>query len=259
MTIQEAIDKIIAAVPGAPFPETVDTVKIGDTSQDLKGIAVTFLANSEVIQGGTRAGANLIIAHEPLFYNHLDQTDWLAEDPVYHAKRKLLEDNHIVVWRFHDYLHSIRPDNTIVGLIEALDLQMTAGQEDFFLCRLRPMSLLELGQYVKQRLGISNVRIVGDLAQVCEKVAVSPGSPPIQYQVAPLREADVLIAGEIDEWAANEYVRDATRLGFQKGMIVIGHAASEEPGMKRMVPWLEGLLPGVPIQFIPTRNAFYQL
>jgi len=29
-TVQEVIEAIVAAVPGAPFPETVDTMKVGD-------------------------------------------------------------------------------------------------------------------------------------------------------------------------------------------------------------------------------------
>ncbi len=49
-TIQQAIDTLIASVPGAPFPETVDTVKTGDASQELKSIVVTFLTTGEVIE-----------------------------------------------------------------------------------------------------------------------------------------------------------------------------------------------------------------
>jgi len=36
-TIQQAIDTIIAAVPGALAQDTVDTVKIGDPAQPLAG------------------------------------------------------------------------------------------------------------------------------------------------------------------------------------------------------------------------------
>ena len=78
ITIQQAIDTIIAAVPGGPPPDTVDTVKIGDPTQPLTGIVTTFLATVEVIEQAAQLGANLIITHEPIFYNHRDETDWLA-------------------------------------------------------------------------------------------------------------------------------------------------------------------------------------
>ncbi len=72
ISIQQAIDTIIAEIPGAPFGETVDLVKAGDPSQELKGAALTFMATSQVIEKTIELGANLLITHEPTFYNHLD-------------------------------------------------------------------------------------------------------------------------------------------------------------------------------------------
>lgn len=260
MTIQQAIDTIISAVPGAPFAETVDVVKIGDASQPLTGIVVCFLANAQIIAQAALQGANLIIAHEPLFYNHLDKTDWLKNDAVYRAKRDLLAKHNLVVWRFHDYLHSIPPDATMVGLANEVGWQadFSAGLSSSI--EIPPMTLQALAKLVQQKLGLQTIRIVGDLQMSCQHVAIIPGSPPIEYQVGPLNHgADVVIAGEINEWEANEYVRDANLLGQKKGLIVIGHAASEEPGMRLMTGWLQERLPGVPIKFIPAVNPFHYL
>jgi putative NIF3 family GTP cyclohydrolase 1 type 2 len=71
--------------------------------------------------------------------------------------------------------------------------------------------------------------------------------------------ADVLVTGEIHEWEVSEYVRDAAYLGYKKSLIVIGHAASEEPGLRWIIPWLEDRLPGVVIHFVPTGSPFHQL
>src|SRR5437868_5511051 len=94
-TVQQIIDAIIADIPGAPYAETVDILKLGDPQQQVTGIAVTFLATYSVIQQAIAQNANLIIAHEPLFYNHLDEVGWLENDSVYQAKRQLLQDHHI--------------------------------------------------------------------------------------------------------------------------------------------------------------------
>src|SRR5688572_25353748 len=102
-TVQQVIDTLLKDIPIAPIPETVDTLKTGDPAQEVTGIVATFLASVEVIRQTIDLGANLIITHEPTFYNHLDKTDWLADDPVYQAKRRLLDDHQIAVWRFHDY------------------------------------------------------------------------------------------------------------------------------------------------------------
>ena len=87
MTIQKAIDTIITSIPGAPFPDTVDVIKLGDAQQNLTSIVVTFLATCDVIEQAIQLGANLIITHEPTFYNHHDATDWLSHHPAYAAKR----------------------------------------------------------------------------------------------------------------------------------------------------------------------------
>lgn len=84
-TVQEVIEAIVAAVPGAPFPETVDTMKVGDPHQKVTGIVVTFLATYHVIEQAIQHGANLIITHEPTFYNHADEIRWLGGDHVYEA------------------------------------------------------------------------------------------------------------------------------------------------------------------------------
>jgi len=261
ITIQQAIDRITSSIPGAPFPDTVDTIKAGDPSQEITGIVITFLATCEAIEQAVQLGANLIITHEPTFYNHLDATDWLSQHPSYIAKRQLIEKSGVVIWRFHDYLHSLPPDSTFMGLLETLNWETNGSSEHPYTCSIQPMTLLELGAWVKKQLGLQTVRVVGDLTSKCERIALLPGFPPAEFQMGSLgvANADVLITGEIHEWEVTEYVRDATYLGYKKGLLVIGHAASEEPGLKRIIPWLEERLPGVTIRFVPTGSPFQQL
>ncbi len=199
MNIQTAIDTIIATVPGAPFPDTVDTVKVGDPSQPLTGVAVCFLATAEVVEKAVQLGANLIITHEPIFYNHLDATDWLAGNPGYQAKRQLIEKSGVVIWRFHDYLHSLQPDSTIMGLLQSLDWQAYAMPDQPFLCNIPPITLLALAQWIKGRLGLSAVQVVGDLESHLPDGRLAPGLPPAEMQIEllGLPQVDALIAGEI--------------------------------------------------------------
>ena len=78
------------------------------------------MATYAVIEKAAALDANFIITHEPTFYSHTDETDWLEKDPVYHAKRKLIDDNGIVIWRLHDHIHMRQPDGIILGLAQAL-------------------------------------------------------------------------------------------------------------------------------------------
>lgn len=253
-TVQDIIDTIIAAVPGAPFVNTVDTLKTGDPQQKVQAVATTFLATTEVIERAIERGVNLIITHEPTFYGHTDETQWLEGDPVYEAKRRLIEEHHIAIWRFHDYLHSLQPDPTISGLLKTLDWTTYVSPEQPFVCRLPPRALSDLVHEIKSRLGLASVRVVGDLKMTCESIGILVGACGGDMQIGALGRLalDVLVCGEIHEWETSEYVRDAMRLGHSQALIVIGHSVSEEDGMREIIPWLEARLPGVPITFIPT-------
>src|SRR5690242_15894897 len=86
ITASAAIAKIQKSYTDAPPPKTVDTIKAGDPSTPVTGIAVTFLDTMEVLRKAASRGENLVISHEPSFYNHRDQTSFLENDPVYKEK-----------------------------------------------------------------------------------------------------------------------------------------------------------------------------
>src|SRR5205085_12466509 len=110
ITVGEIMDRFIIEVPGAPIENTVDTLKAGSRDIVVTGIVTTMFATLEVINKAIALGANFIIAHEPTFYNHRDDTDWLEGDKVYRHKAALLKQHGIAVWRNHDYIHRHVPD-----------------------------------------------------------------------------------------------------------------------------------------------------
>ena len=257
MTIQQAIDRIVADIPGAPFKDTVDTVKSGDPKQLLKGIATTMFATNEVIDKTIKEGANFIIAHEPTFYNHQDETDWLLGDAVYAFKKELLENHGVVVWRFHDYWHSFRPDGVLMGVLTAMewDKYYNAGAPE--IVTVPAMTLREIVSRAKKSLGIGKMKIIGDMSAKCQRIVVLPGAAGGTRQISLLRkyQPDLLICGELNEWETSEYVRDARYQGLKMSLMVLGHAVSEEPGMEALVPWLNARLPGVPVKHNASGDA----
>src|SRR5438874_7924768 len=104
ITARHVIDRIQKHV-GVPWTEpTVDTFKAGDPDTPVKGIAVCMMATLDVLERAAASGNNLIITHEPTFYDHYDKTDALAAegDPVYAAKAALIKKQGLVIWRFDD-------------------------------------------------------------------------------------------------------------------------------------------------------------
>lgn len=91
------------------------------------------------------------------------------------------------------------------------------------------------------------------------KVGLCVGAPAAVVQIRMLQRDDVevLVAGEAREWETVEYVRDAADAGLRKAIILLGHCASEEAGMRHLADWLAGLIPTVPVKFIPAGDPFW--
>ena len=256
-TVQEVIDLILREIPGAPFKETVDTIKSGVPDQKVTGIVTTMFATVEVIRATARLGANFIIAHEPTFYNHLDDTNWVQENAVVKQKQELLKKYNIAIWRFHDYWHAYRPDGILTGVLKELRLEKykTANEN---LLLTPPLSLKVLIDLLKERLGIKKLRVIGDLSQVCKRIAILPGAAGGQTQIAFIEKErpDVFICGEVHEWETAEYIRDARQMGSKTSLIILGHAVSEEPGMNWLVQWLHPKIPEIKITHIASKDPF---
>ena len=258
LTVRQVIDLIVAEIPGAPFKQTVDTIKAGDPEQQVSGIVTTMFATDEVITKTAGLGANFIIAHEPSFYSHLDETGWLQTDDVYKYKSDLLANNKIAIWRFHDYIHAHRPDGVLMGVLQAMGWDRYYDEKDPHIISIPPSSLESIARLAKQKLGISKLKLIGDLSSTCKRIALSPGAAGGRPQIETIRreKPDLFICGELNEWETSEYIRDLRYMGTKTSLLVLGHAVSEEPGMEWLVNWLRPKVPGIRITHIPSKDPF---
>jgi putative NIF3 family GTP cyclohydrolase 1 type 2 len=258
LTIQNVIDLILKTIPGAPFDKTVDTIKSGSADQKVKGIVTTMFSTIEVIKKTAELGANFIIAHEPTFYNHQDETDWLKDNDVYQFKHQLLDKHKITVWRFHDYWHSHRPDGILTGVLKTLGWENYADKEKPYLINIPPSSLKEIVNLTKKKFNIDFVRVIGKPEQVCSKIVVFPGAAGGKRQIETLNKdkPDLFICGELSEWETAEYVRDARAKGDKVSLVVLSHAVSEEAGMKWLAEWLQPKVSEIRVTNIPSGNPF---
>jgi putative NIF3 family GTP cyclohydrolase 1 type 2 len=257
LTVSQIIDRILAEVPGGKLTDTVDTLKSGSGDTVVTGIVTTMFATVKVIEMAVKTKANFIIAHEPTFYNHLDDTNWVENNSVVKEKKALLEKNQITIWRFHDHWHRMKPDGILHGvLLKTGWLAFNPKEEN--IVQIPAQTLDDIMRHLKDSLGIAHLRFIGDRSSTCSIIALLPGSSGGQRQLKTLIEgkADLIIVGESSEWETPEYIRDARALGKPLSMIVLGHAYSEEPGMEWLVQWLQPKLPGVKITHVASGEPF---
>jgi putative NIF3 family GTP cyclohydrolase 1 type 2 len=256
-TVQQVIDLILKEGNLSPIPDTVDTLKSGDANMIVTGIVTTMFATVDVIKQTAKLGANFIIAHEPTFYNHRDDPNWVKDNDIVKQKQALLKKHNITVWRFHDYIHSLKPDAVDYGNMKKLNW-LPYFKSDSPTLTIPQTNLRALVQHIKTSLGIAHVRVIGDLKQTCSRITYLPGAPGGKMQVsfAETDKPDVLIVGELSEWETAEYIRDARLLASKISLIILGHNMSEDPGMEYFVDWLQPKLIGVKITHIKSGDPF---
>ncbi|MNJ55521.1 NIF3 (NGG1p interacting factor 3) [compost metagenome] len=258
-SIQQVLDHLIA--PVAVLENTVDRLETGNPDSIVTGIGITFMPTYHVIQQAIDLGINLLITHEGAYYSHHNNTDLLQNDPVYMEKRSLIEKSGIAIFRLHDYIHRYKPDGITAGLIQALNWEryIESNLAASSILNLPDMPLAEVAEYIKHKLGISYVRIVGDMSMRCKRTGVLVGYRGGGANAIPLftqENLDLIILGEGPEWETPEYIRDARQQGRQQAIIVLGHAESEVPGMRALAERLTLMFQAVSVHFINEKPLF---
>jgi putative NIF3 family GTP cyclohydrolase 1 type 2 len=262
LTAREVITRIQQHV-GVPWQsDTVDTFKAGNPDTPVTGIAVTMMATLDVLQRAAASGNNLIITHEPTFFDHLDISAQLPEkenDPVLMAKREFIETHRLVIWRFHDHWHARKPDGIEAGMINALGWQKFEDPSNQYLFNIPDVTLEKLVAEIKRKLGIRVMRVVGDPNLHINKLVLSPGASGFTNHAKALEIPGVqaLVVGETQEWETVEYVADAMVEGRPKSLIILGHIPSEQAGMEECTRWLKTFVFEVPVTFVPAQEPFW--
>ena len=234
MTAQELMDHIFRWCDDngeKDYSNTCDTVKCGDPSREIRKVAVTMTATVDVIRQAQQWGADLLIVHEPTFYDHFEKR--LENDPVTKAKEELLAKTDMVVWRYHDHPHNKNKDMIGEGTVRMLGLQGKWINRHWAVNRLildEPLTPRELAERFAKNGG-NHVRVCGTLDEPCKTISLCLGTPRGVFEELQDPEVDVVFSGETSEWMLGEYARDAAALGFRKALMIIGHNPSEMGGM----------------------------
>ena len=258
-TVAIVIESIIKQTASAPVSNTVDVIKAGDPQTQVTGIVTTMFATMDVLKKAVAMNCNLIIVHEPVFYNHRDETRQFENDPVFLEKKHFIDENKLVIWRFHDYIHRIRPDAINYGMTLKLGWQKYAVNDNYDRFVFPETTLEELLKTLKKAFPKNAFNVIGNPGMKLTHVAFSAGAPGSSAHFSMLADnsVDVVIAGEVQQWETYEYVRDAVSQDRNKAIIFLGHVTSEEPGMEYCAQWLKGFIRDIPIYFVESGPSYW--
>lgn len=254
MKIRELFDAVNAWAE-LKSDRTCDTFKSGDPSQEITGVAVSMFATPDVIRACAEKGINLLIVHEPTYYNHWDDHIPFA---IGEEKRALLEKCGVTVFRFHDHAHSMSPDMIFEGEMHYLGLAGHAEPSGRYAITHyvldEPMTAKQLAARIEEKLGVHHVKIAGCADKPGTKLSCSFGTPG--HTAEELTVSDFVLTGEICEWAEGQMARDYAQLGYNKAILVLGHIGSERDGMRLMVEKLRAQWPELPVEYIECGETY---
>lgn len=139
--------------------ETCDTKKMGDENKEVKKVAVCCIATVDVIKAAHEWGADLLITHEPTFFDHYDVMDENNEIAV--KKRELLKSTGMTVYRYHDLSHLMTPDIIGMGELTKLGWEGTYDGRNIFVFD-EAVSPCDIAKDIKEKLNLGGVRLIGD-------------------------------------------------------------------------------------------------
>lgn len=239
--------------------KTRDKVLYGETDKECTGIVTTIYASPDVIRKAHELGANLIIAHEALLWNHGDHREWLEEtqNKTYLAKKKLMDDYGITVWRFHDYIHSGIPykdgyiDGIFYGLAQETGWDDAIINEDIsgaVYLECPETTPREVAKLIKEKWNLSGLKCIGNMDAKVTKILVcghvmEGGDSNALIKRVDKEDINLLLPLELIDFTLTEYIKDSAQLGFDRAIIAPGHFNIEEPGMKYMEKWMDKALP----------------
>lgn len=259
VSASKVIESIIKNTGSPVIPNTVDVIKEGSPDTPVRGIMTAMFATMDVLRQAVTMNCNLIIVHEPLYYNHLDEKKQFQNDQVFLDKQKYIKEHKLVIWRFHDYIHSMKPDGVESGMVSKLGWKKYAVNGTLDQFRLPETTLKDLAKELKLIFPKYTFYIVGDQDMKLTNVRLAPGAPGSMYHIKVLEDknTDVLIAGESPQWETYEYTRDAVSQGKKKAVIFIGHIASEEAGMDYCAQWLKTFITDIPVTFVECGPSYW--
>lgn len=203
---------------------------IGNPDKLVNTCLTTLEITDDVIDEAIENNIDLIISHHPVIFSGLKKISF--DDLKGRHLIKLIR-NDIDVISIHTNFDIAEDglNDSFAKLIELRDIKIldVIGEDDkgaYGMGRVgrleNSMSLKELGEKLKSMLKIDAVRVVGDLEDEIEKVAIVTGSGAEYYTLLKDTDIDVLITGDLKYHTAQDALSDGINI------IDCGHFGTED-------------------------------
>ncbi|MBZ5659672.1 MAG: Nif3-like dinuclear metal center hexameric protein [Acidobacteriia bacterium] len=277
LTANAVVEMIRSQVSRNWMGGTSEGFQCGDLNATVTGIATAWTPTIEALQKAISLNLNLMISMEPPFWREsgpvftevsmgTPSMKVLEASSVYQYKKKLIDDHGLILWRFNENYRALASNPRLNALARTLGYK--AHENAAATQRLAAIGagvyaipeipLADLAKKTRDSANAKALRVLGDPKEKVKSVALLPGYIENEDIMAMVRDrnVDVVVCGEPCEWEAFEYAEDWITAGWGKGMIMLGRAASEDPGAKELAAWMRSFITDVPVTGIAVGEPF---
>ncbi len=245
----DILEHFLSRAPWVDRDKTVDRVIIGDPDKEVARVLVTWIPSFDAVRAAIEGGYDMLMAHEPTFYDHLDHRHNLegrASTEIGAQKKAVIDGAGLVIVRNHDTWDRW-PD---VGIPSAwagflgFGPEPAAKTENEYMHRydIEPVTVDELARRIAARtatIGEPVLQVTGDGQVVVSKVGIGTGcivSPAVLQSLG----CDVSIVSD----DGTSYWREIQRAADEGHPVIRAHhGTTEEPGMVTMTAYVNEHLP----------------
>ena len=183
---------------------------IGDNTKDVNKVLFCLDVTEKVIEKSIKNNVDLIISHHPVIFSGFKK---VTNETLHGRKLLKLIENKIAVYSIHT-----NADFAINGLNDLIMDKFNLEGENKILNE--KMKLEDLLEKIKDALGISYVRYVGDKNSYVKKIGlVTGGGSSFMYDIAD--KIDVFLTGDL------RYHESLDALEEGRILVDVGHLESE--------------------------------
>ncbi len=250
------MEKLFGLAEERDYSKSCDKCIAGDENKEVKKIAVAMHATPNLLKEVKDWGADLLVIHEPATYG----IDSDPDDKIVAEKKRLMAESGLTIYRYHDHTHYTVPDIIAAGEFKQFGLKGKLETTDIFdLVRFHleePITARKLATHIEETTGIKHVRISGATDTPAMVISSLFGSTKRVMDELKNEDSQIVLAGEVTEWAFCEYARDAAQMGYNKALLVLGHVGSERDGMRYTAEILQDMFPEVMVTYFECGEVY---
>lgn len=257
MKVQDIIDYFERDIPAALAMDWDNVgLLVGDKTADVHKIYVALDVTDEVIEHAIISGADMIVSHHPMIFGSINSV--VADNFVGSRIMKLIQ-NGIACYAMHTNFDvakmgeivARKMDVSVEAPLESTDCQEGAIRGIGFVGSIKPVTVREFADSIKENFGLSHVKIFGSGEAIVSKVACCPGSGKSDIDLALEAGAEVYVTGDIDHHSGIDAVA--------RNLVIIdaGHYGLEHIFIKYIMELIDRDLPKLQVEAEGFKEPFW--